>query len=184
MPRLILLNGPPGIGKSTIAARYVADHPWTLDCDVDVLRGLIGGWEQDFGRAGTLIRPAALAFITGYLRTGHDVVLPQLLVDPEELARFEAAADEAGATLVEVVLWADRDESIARFHRRGDDATSRWHERVREIVASSGGDELLGRFHDRLAALVRDRGQAVVTSVDGDIDATYSAVLVAVSTRP
>ena len=30
MPRLIVLNGSPGIGKSTLARRYVEEHPLTL----------------------------------------------------------------------------------------------------------------------------------------------------------
>jgi adenylate kinase family enzyme len=50
--RLIHLNGPPGIGKSTLARRYVADHPGVLNCDIDVLRSLIGGWESGFAEAG------------------------------------------------------------------------------------------------------------------------------------
>lgn len=41
--RLIHLNGPPGIGKSTLARRYVDAHPGVLNCDIDVLRTLIGG---------------------------------------------------------------------------------------------------------------------------------------------
>ena len=63
MTRLIHLNGPPGIGKSTLARRFADEHPGVLNCDVDVLRTLIGGWERDFERAGSLIRPAALAMI-------------------------------------------------------------------------------------------------------------------------
>lgn len=62
-----------------------------MNCDVDVLRTWVGGWQDDFAQAGELIRPAALAMIGAYLRSGHDVVLPQMLVDPTELARFEAA---------------------------------------------------------------------------------------------
>ena len=60
-----------------------------LNCDIDVLRTMIGGWSEDFAGAGTLIRPAALAMIEAYLRSGHDVVLPQMLINPVELARFE-----------------------------------------------------------------------------------------------
>ncbi len=70
MSRLIHLNGPPGIGKSTLARRFVDAHPGVLNCDVDVLRTLIGGWQSDFARAGALIRPAALAMIEAYLRNG------------------------------------------------------------------------------------------------------------------
>ena len=101
MTRLLHLNGPPGIGKSTLARRYATDHPGVLVCDIDLLRTLVGGWESRFAETGALIRPAALAMISAYLSGGHDVVLPQMLVRPEELARFEAAARTAGADFVE-----------------------------------------------------------------------------------
>ena len=78
MSRLIHLNGPPGIGKSTLARRFVDERPGVLNCDVDVLRTLIGGWQSDFARAGALIRPAALAMIEAYLGDGNDVVFPQM----------------------------------------------------------------------------------------------------------
>ena len=74
MNRLILLNGPPGVGKSTVATRFAAEHPGTLRCDIDVLRTMIGGWEDDYERAGGLIRPAALGLIASYLRKSGDVV--------------------------------------------------------------------------------------------------------------
>ena len=53
MPRLIVLNGPPGIGKSTIARRYVEDHPMTLALEQDVVRGLLGGWRPRETEAGS-----------------------------------------------------------------------------------------------------------------------------------
>ena len=107
MTRLIHLNGPPGIGKSTIARRYVDEHPGVLNCDIDVLRTFIGGWASDFVGAGSLLRPVALAMIEAHLQNGHDVVLPQMLFDPAELTRFEACADNAGAEFVERFLMDD-----------------------------------------------------------------------------
>jgi len=177
--RLIHLNGPPGIGKSTLARRYVAEHPGVLNCDVDVLRTLIGGWQSDFGRAGALIRPAALAMVEAYLRNGHDVVLPQMLVDPAELARFERAAGNAGAQYVERVLMDPHGASVARFHRRGRlEPEEPWHEHVRSVVAAEGGDEVLAAYDVALERLLTERSDAVmVDSREGEIEATYRSLL-------
>ncbi len=179
MSRLIHLNGPPGIGKSTLAKRYVADHPGVLNCDIDVLRTLIGGSENDWAAAGSLIRPAALAMITAYLTSGHDVVLPQLLANATELARFEASATDFGAQFVERFLMDTPASAVARFHARGAlDSEDPWHAQVRTIVAAEGGDEVLNRYHAALEQLLPSRPNAlVIDSTDGAIDATYAALL-------
>ncbi|MEJ7742270.1 MAG: hypothetical protein WKF73_06810 [Nocardioidaceae bacterium] len=59
MPRLIHLNGPPGIGKSTLAQWYVDNHPGVLNLDIDQVRCLIGvarALRRD-RRTGTTDRP-------------------------------------------------------------------------------------------------------------------------------
>lgn len=179
MATLIHLNGPPGIGKSTIARRYVDEHPGVLNCDIDVLRTLIGGWSDDFIAAGGLIRPAALALIEAYLASGHDVVLPQLLVNPDELARFEACASRAGALFVERFLMDDVEQAIVRFERRGENGPpDPWHDQVRAIVDSNGGVQVLVRYHSGLLNLLEQRSHAVlIPSTDGDADATYERLL-------
>ena len=110
-----------------------------LNCDIDVLRTLIGGWSTDFAAAGALFRPAALAMIEAYLASGHDMVLPQMLVNPDELALFQARAENAGASYVERFLMDDS-ESVARFSRRGatypDDPTSS-HDRFTPIASEA-----------------------------------------------
>jgi cytidylate kinase len=177
--RLILLNGPPGIGKSTVAARYADEHPGTLNCDIDLLRTMIGGWEDDYAGAGALIRPVALAMITVYLRESGDVVLPQLLARESELERFVAAGTAASANVSEVLLMADPETCVVRFEAR--DATSPQHRAARETVNRAGGTETLRQYHAALTDLTARRPWTrVVEAGHGDVEGTYRAVLDAV----
>lgn len=176
---LLHLNGPPGIGKSTIARRYADEHPGVLNCDIDVLRTLIGGWSEDFLKAGSLIRPAALGLIEGYLTSGQDVVLPQLLTNPAEISLFEACAVRANAQFIERVLMDEREQSVARFNRRGEsNPENPWHAQVQAIVAAQGGDDALRQRHSALQALADQRPDAVfIQSAEGDIEATYQLLV-------
>lgn len=175
MTRLILLNGAPGVGKSTLARRWAADHPGTLVCDIDLLRTWVGGWRESFVPTGAMVRPAAQALIGAYLPAG-DVVLPQLIANVAELDSFASVALDAGFSFSHVVLRDPAGPVGERFRRRtGDDP---WHEEVRRLVAEAGGDALLDDYEQRLASLVASRPSAVVIeSVEGDEDGTYAALV-------
>jgi predicted kinase len=177
--RLILLNGMPGIGKSTIAARYVIDHPGVLNCDIDVLRTLVGGWQDDYDGSGRRIRTAALALMTAYLRAGDDVVLPQFTGRVGEVERFERAAISADGTFVEVLLTGEVEASVARFNARP--TTDELHKIIHEMVAADGGDEGLRHIHAALLEVAVARpATRLVSTTSGDIDGTYAAVVVAI----
>lgn len=182
MATLLLLNGPPGIGKSTLARRWAEDHPGTLCLDIDVLRGLMGGSADRFQETGELVRPLALAMVSTHVRGGRDVVLPQFLGRTGEVARFEQAARAGGGSFVHVVLMDDEDASVRRFDARGDDG---WHGQVKRLVAGDGGETLLRAMHARLRQVLSERPEAVVVpSVEGDEDATYAALLAALAVQP
>ena len=160
---LILLNGPPGVGKSTMAARYVADHPMALNLDIDLLRGQLGDWQSDPAAAGMLARSLALAAARTHLRSGHDVVVPQFLGRVDFILELEALAAEVGVEFVEVILLDSKENVLLRFEHR-DDPT-------KAVDATE-----LSTMYERVLALLAVRPRAMVIPVAG-VDDTYTRLL-------
>ena len=155
-PLVLHLNGAPAVGKSTLARLWAERHPGTLLLDIDALRTWVSGWRDDFAATGAAVRPAALAMLSAYVAEGGSVVLPQLIANESELARFEAAAHDAGGRFVEVFLEGEDLED--RFAARERDEP--WLEAVHELVAEGAGrpPEQLRRTAGRSVAGAARRG--------------------------
>lgn len=174
-PRLILLNGPPGIGKSTLAARFADDHPGTLNLDIDRLHPFVGGWREDT-RTHDLLRPVALAMAAAHLAGGHDVITPQLVIPDEAVSAFARVAAGAGADFREVVLLDDRGRAIGRGTARP--SLDAWGRHNRAVIDELGGTAFLAGLFDALTAALRHRPHArLVSSRPGEPDATYATLL-------
>jgi predicted kinase len=170
MADLILLNGPPGVGKSTLATMFVDRHHGTLNLDVDQVRCLIGGWQKDFQTAGKLVRPIALSMAATHLSAGHPVIMPQFLDADEEIQLFRDVAEKSGAGFREVVLMDTREAAVERFYAR-EDNNDPWHARVGEIVEQNGGSQLLESMYDGLTSGLHARpSTAVIHSRRGAIE--------------
>lgn len=163
--RLVHLNGAPGVGKSTLARALVASRPGWLNCDIDVLRHLVGGWQDDHQGTGTLVRPLALAMISTHLAEGHDVVLPQLLANKPELDRFVAAATDVGASYTGILLDLP-DESLATRWRQRD-TSEPTTEASNLVIASQGGGEAVLGWARCLRVIAETRSDTTVLRLDG-----------------
>ena len=179
MPTLLHLNGPSGVGKSTLARAYAAARPGTLVCDIDELRSWVAGWDLDFVGTGNAVRTSALALITAYLATGRDVVLPQLIVTPSEADRFVAAATQAGATYAGVVLDVAPEVLLDRLHSREVTPVSAV---VSRIIEERGGDALVLQGRQQLLDLAPERGWTVVDTADREAALSALASVVGVLT--
>jgi len=179
VPILLLLNGPPGIGKSTLARRYVENHPLAFCLDIDELRRRVGQWEVHEQESGLLARRMAIEMARTHLSAGHDVVVPQFLGRVHFIEQLEAMAVLVGARFVEVVLMDSNTQALSRFAARGKDPRTSAHHR--EAARTAGGTAGLTEMWERLQDVVAQRPRAtVVQTLAGDVDGAYAALLVAV----
>lgn len=177
MPRLIVLNGPPAIGKTTLARRYVDEHPLALALDIDSVRRMFGRWRDDATKAGLLARAMTLTMAGAHLRQGYDVVLPQFLARIEFLQQAEQVATDSDAQFCEFVLMDDRDAAVRRFNARTAAGAEPAHVEAGEVVAAHGGDDALFTMYDRLLLVISARPRAqVVQCPEGAVDDVYATL--------
>lgn len=117
-PVLLLLNGAPGSGKSTVAARLVAQRPLALALEIDALKHSLGGWDRDLQASGLQARRLAFALARRHLEDGHDVVIGQYLARPAFAQQLEDLAAHSGARFVEAVLLLDAEALAQRLTAR------------------------------------------------------------------
>lgn len=117
-PVLLLLNGPPGAGKSTLAEALARSHPQRTALDVDVVKHALPAWPQDPHAAGVEARKQVLAQAGRELVAGRSVVIPQLLARPEFAVALQQLADRSGARFAHVLLDLPADALRARLSAR------------------------------------------------------------------
>lgn len=180
MGRLILINGAPATGKSTLARRYADEHPLTLVLDIDRVRSMLGRWPEAPVEAGKLARALALEMARVHLTAGHDVLVPQLLGQLPYVEELDRLARETRTHFVEIALLAtSRAEAAARFHRRSD-RDERPSHRDAQVLAQQSPDvgQLLADYYDAVLGVVENRpGTHTLTTVDGQLDQAYAALL-------
>jgi predicted kinase len=171
---LLLINGAPGVGKSTLAERYAEEHPLALIVDIDSIRTRLGRW-ADVEESKLVARDLSLALASAHLANGYDVVVPQFLGRPEFRTQLESLAGGCGVDFVEVVLTGASERIVERFRARRNEHA---HDRSRHPEADLGGDAVeseIARANEQLVGDAQARGVRIIATSDGPA-ATYRAL--------
>lgn len=160
MPRLIHLNGPSRVGKSTLARRFANAHPGTLVLDLDVLAGLVGGWKADFSAALDIARGLGRELAVRHLQSGYDVIFPQLVTvhDDDPDAALADVARMVDATYVHVALLVDDREGLQRLKNKRPSTEVEAH--VQAVLTDPDSDLIL-RIRAHLHEYLRTRPDTI-----------------------
>jgi len=175
--RLIHLNGPPGIGKSTVASAFADRHPGVLNLDIDRVAAMIGGCGDSFSDSFEAGRLLAAAMARVHLASGHDVIMPQMMthVNAGELADFESAAAAANAEFCQILLTADVESSVDRCMARAKAGDPR--DVVSKVIDANGGRDFVRMLHAQVTQFSGDRQpHAVIDCERLTVEQTCQAV--------
>jgi predicted kinase len=171
-PKLILLNGFAGSGKSTIARQYITDHPLALAVEGDELIVNMGQWLANEDEARALTYELIQTMVHTHLSAGHDVVLPYLVVDHTHVAAFQAIAKKCSADFYSFLLHNEKKTAIAKLLERGS-----WGEAGTDPL-SEKDMPVIHQIYDQMEAQLEHQKDSIVIPQQGSsIDQTYETLL-------
>lgn len=162
--KLIIINGPSGVGKSTIAAKIHKEMSLSFLLDIDEQSKFISGfcacpeerWEISIEIAKSIIRTC--------LSLGRDVIVDKMTYAHDVLDEYYNIAKEYGAEVVEIIMWAPKEVVLQRSENRG------WEECV--LMTPEKCETLWEKINE----IRGDRDRALVIDSEQGIDETFTTI--------
>jgi len=176
MNKVILLNGPAGVGKTTISKKYIDENPLSISIEGDKIIGMMGQWRKNEEVARQLVFEHTKSLLETHLKSGYDVVLPYLLIDATHATEFELIAKNNGAEFFEIVLLVEKEDATKRLLERGT-----WGEEGSKVLTEEHKSDIEALYDKMLEELNKRPNTIKLDVIKGDIDATYASFLKTVS---
>jgi predicted kinase len=163
---LLVINGAPAVGKSTLARLYADEHALALVIEIDAIRTNLGKWSE-VEESKLVARELASVIIRAHLLAGHHVVVSQYFGRQELVERLRQVADETSTAFVEVVLTDDGDAIVTRFRQRRSEYAAAGVEHPESDLGEDAIAAELLEANDRLVRDAAKRGVPVISAALG-----------------
>lgn len=172
-PRLIMIYGFAGLGKTTLAKKLNTDIALSLCIEVDELLTMIGQWLPNETVARKYVYSITKSMIDTYIKLGHDVIVPYLLTDKNHAIELEAIANNHGADFFELYIRSNKEESIKYIYERGT-----WGEADAPPITQADLPHIKQTYADMEKAMSTRLNVIEIPYIRGDIAKTYNEMVI------
>lgn len=164
--KLIIINGPTGVGKSTIAKKIHAEFPLSFLLEIDAQRRYIGEYKKNYKESGKLSLVVSNAIIDGYLQSGHDVIIDKVIVKTSTILDFIEIAKKHNAEIYEFILNSSKATLVKRAAERG------------YTEGNSLTPEKVEKFWEAIQKYIKDRPNSIEINTDKlDVDTVSKMIM-------
>jgi predicted kinase len=178
MPRLVLVNGAPGSGKSTVAQAVARETSMMLAWDIDALKHSLGRWDEEPSASGLHARRLTLALAAEQLHAGFDLVMGQYLPRTAFIDELERLAERHGARFHEFVLELDAASLAKRLAERARQPDRFEHAVNNRLVGPADAAALV----QAIESLHEARPRALWVDATGSLSSTLETLRAALVT--